>query len=67
MANTSILAAFERMWQHIVAEFALKTDIENYYSEESAFELALEFGLIEPVTNEIGAIFTDENNKIIII
>lgn len=29
MANTSILAAFERMWQHIVAAFASKTDVAN--------------------------------------
>jgi hypothetical protein len=27
MANTSILAAFERMWQHITAALAKKSDI----------------------------------------
>ena len=29
MANTSILAAFERMWQHITAKFATKDELES--------------------------------------
>lgn len=38
MANTSILAAFERMWQHVVAGFGNKADVDHshddrYYTE----------------------------------
>lgn len=38
MANTSILAAFERMWQHVVAALGNKSDIshnhdDKYYTE----------------------------------
>jgi hypothetical protein len=38
MANTSILAAFERMWQHVVAVLGSKADINHnhddiYYTE----------------------------------
>ena len=39
MANTSILAAFERMWQHVVAALGNKSDISHnhndlYYTDE---------------------------------
>lgn len=33
MANTSILAAFERMWQHIVAALGDKSDISHIHSD----------------------------------
>lgn len=33
MANQSILAAFERMWQHIVAALGNKSDIDHTHSE----------------------------------
>lgn len=33
MANTSILAAFERMWQHIVTALANKSDVGHIHSD----------------------------------
>ncbi len=33
MANTSILAAFERMWQHIVTALAKKSDVGHIHSD----------------------------------
>jgi hypothetical protein len=33
MANTSILAAFERMWQHVVVRLNNKSDIDHTHSE----------------------------------
>lgn len=38
MANTSILAAFERMWQHVVAALSNKADtadLDNAVSQKS--------------------------------
>lgn len=38
MANTSILAAFERMWQHTVALLGSKSDISHTHSEATVSE-----------------------------
>ena len=37
------------------------------FTEENAFIFSVEAGLIDPIINEDGSIFTDESNKIIII
>ena len=44
-----------------------ESNTDNIFTEESAFILSVETGLIEPVANEDGKVLTDENNKIIII
>ena len=35
MKNTSIFAAFERMWQHIIAAFATKTEVNNLVANKA--------------------------------
>lgn len=44
MANTSILAAFERMWQHIVVALGSKADASHTHSFD-------EMGGVTPITN----------------
>lgn len=44
MANTSILNAFERMWQHVVVALGKKSDLNHnhddlYYTETETNEL----------------------------
>ena len=36
MANTSILAAFERMWQHVIAVVGNKADVEHSHDNASS-------------------------------
>ena len=39
MKNASIFAAFERMWQHIVAAFATKQEMDNAVSQKSQVQM----------------------------
>lgn len=52
MANPSILAAFERMWQHTIAELGNKADLDHTHDEftnEELIELLVDLEVIEPV------------------
>lgn len=40
MANSSILAAFERMWQHVAAKIGTKADIEHTHDWEDVSNIA---------------------------
>jgi hypothetical protein len=54
MANASILAAFERMWQHVIAKVGEKADIEHTHTLES---LGIAYGETLPETGVEGQIF----------
>lgn len=44
MANTSILAAFERMWQHVVAALSNKADtadVDNAIAQKSQVQIII--------------------------
>ena len=41
MANTSILAAFERMWQHVVNALGSKADISSVTSVQTTANAAM--------------------------
>lgn len=53
MANTSIFAAFERMWQHVVALVGGKADSEHNHNDT--------YDIIGTATTEIFAHNTDTN------
>ena len=64
MANTSIIAAFERMWLHVVAAVGNKSDIshthdDKYYTEA---EIDAKFNSI-PTPDVSGQINTHNNNN----
>ena len=42
MANTSILAAFERMWQHTVAALGNKANVDHSHTLEIIFLVKVE-------------------------
>lgn len=39
MTNTSILAAFERLWQHIMNLFATKQEVNNVVSKKAQVQI----------------------------
>ena len=49
MANASIYAAFERMWQHVVSAFASKADVEELQAKVGDKPVATQ---IEEYVNE---------------
>lgn len=67
MANTSILAAFERMWQHVVAALGNKSDIshthDDKYYTESEIDSKLSGKANASHGNHVPAIETANNAK----
>lgn len=56
MANQSILAAFERMWQHVVAALGSKSDISHNHTVASITDLtvtATELNYMDGVTSSV--------------
>lgn len=58
MANTSIYAAFERMWQHVVTRLSDKADINHAHDEYATVEDFNEFG------TEVGTSFIEIGDAI---
>jgi hypothetical protein len=55
MANTSILAAFDRMWQHVVSALNKKSDISHnhndlYYTEAETNTLLSQKSQVQIIT-----------------
>ena len=46
MANTSILAAFARMWEHVI------TKLDNYATKEALNTVSSNIPVLEPINNE---------------
>lgn len=61
MANTSILNAFERMWQHTVA--ALNNKSDKFYVDELASELKIYKQPEEPSEALEGALWVDMDEE----
>lgn len=51
------------MAKYIKTEEGYKT-INEIYNSEDALELAIEMGLVDPISDENNVIFTNENNLI---
>ena len=45
MANTSILAAFERMWQHVVVALGSKSDLDHDHNDVYYTQLEIDENL----------------------
>lgn len=55
MANSSILSAFERMWQHVVVALNNKSDINHSHNDIYYTELEID--------NKVSTLNTTLNNK----
>ena len=56
MTNTSILAAFERMWQHVVAALGNKADIDHTHESDGS---SIYVQANEPTDAQSGALWVD--------
>ena len=62
MANTSIFAAFERMWQHVVAALGGKADINHNHDDKYYTEVEVDTKLsaidipVQSVNSKTGAV-----------
>ena len=66
MANTSILAAFERMWQHITSALSNKSDISHNHNDIYYTELEINNKLSD-INTSVANIYetkTDANSKL---
>ncbi len=55
MANSSLYAAFERMWQHMVAVFNTKADVDHNHDDVYCTQTDIDDTLateINPITDE---------------
>lgn len=52
MANPSIYAAFERMWQHILAKIGTRFNESISYTDEAVAELSSNVAYIDENDNE---------------
>mgnify|MGYP003293975293 CR=1 FL=1 len=62
MANTSIYAAFERMWQHIIAKLGTKADMYHNHDDMYYTETEID-AMIEDVSAVIPSATVDDNGK----
>ena len=61
MANTSILAAFERMWQYVATAIGNKADLEHIHDISEVTDLELSLNLKVPSYRKINGNSLEED------
>jgi hypothetical protein len=66
MANTSIYAAFERLWQHIIAKLNTKIDKTEIATNDEVIDMLAQEDMLPAVVDSDGGILSDENGNVIL-